>query len=126
MPPVPAARSVSARVRSLPWAVKIRRCRRAVSSDEAEAGAVTVGLRPPFVAAPASALIGACVMGLSKMILRHPQGLTSGGTMSRHHWHGGDGDGFCEVHVNTMEDFWSLLRSWLRPHRGQHIGALPS
>lgn len=29
-----------------------------------------------------------------------------------------DGDGFCEVHVNTMEGLWSLLRSWLRPHRG--------
>ena len=29
-----------------------------------------------------------------------------------------DGDGFCEVHVNTMEGVWSLLRSWLRPHRG--------
>jgi transposase-like protein len=29
-----------------------------------------------------------------------------------------DGDGFCEVHVNTMEGCWSLLRSWLRPHRG--------
>jgi transposase-like protein len=29
-----------------------------------------------------------------------------------------DGDGYCEVHVNTMEGFWSLLRSWLRPHRG--------
>ena len=28
-----------------------------------------------------------------------------------------DGDGFCEVHVNTMEGFWSLLRSWLRPQR---------
>ena len=28
----------------------------------------------------------------------------------------GDGDGFHEVHVNTMEGFWSLLRSWLRPH----------
>ncbi len=27
-----------------------------------------------------------------------------------------DGGGFCEVHVNTMEGFWSLLRSWLRPH----------
>jgi transposase-like protein len=35
-----------------------------------------------------------------------------------------DGDGFCEVHVNTVEGFWSLLRSWLRPHRGisqQHL-----
>ena len=29
-----------------------------------------------------------------------------------------DGDGFCEVHVNTAEGLWSLLRSWLRPHRG--------
>src|SRR4051812_36306250 len=29
-----------------------------------------------------------------------------------------DDDAFCEVHVNTMEGFWSLLRSWLRPHRG--------
>ena len=29
-----------------------------------------------------------------------------------------DEDGFCEVHSNTMEGFWSLLRSWLRPHRG--------
>jgi transposase-like protein len=29
-----------------------------------------------------------------------------------------DGDGLHEVHVNTMEGFWSLLRSWLRPHRG--------
>jgi transposase len=26
----------------------------------------------------------------------------------------GDGDGFCEVHVNTIEGFWSLLQSWLR------------
>ena len=29
-----------------------------------------------------------------------------------------DGDGFHEVHVNTMEGFWPLLRSWPRPHRG--------
>lgn len=25
-----------------------------------------------------------------------------------------DGDGLCEVHVNTLEGIWSLLRSWLR------------
>lgn len=36
-----------------------------------------------------------------------------------------DGDGFHEVHVNTMEDFWSLLRSWLRPHRGISQEYLP-
>ena len=29
-----------------------------------------------------------------------------------------DGDGFCEVHVDTIEGFGSLLRSRLRPHRG--------
>ena len=36
-----------------------------------------------------------------------------------------DGDGFCEVHVNTLEGFWSLLRSWLRPHRGISQDKLP-
>jgi transposase-like protein len=36
-----------------------------------------------------------------------------------------DGDGFCEVHVNTMEGFWSLLRSWLRPYRGISQEKLP-
>ncbi|MFC0385187.1 IS1595 family transposase [Muricoccus vinaceus] len=36
-----------------------------------------------------------------------------------------DGDGFCEVHVNTMEGVWSLLRSWLRPHRGTSKDKLP-
>ena len=36
-----------------------------------------------------------------------------------------DGDGFCETHVNTMEGFWSLLRSWLRPHRGISQEKLP-
>jgi len=36
-----------------------------------------------------------------------------------------EGDGFCEVHVNTMEGFWSLLRSWLRPHRGISQEKLP-
>jgi transposase len=36
-----------------------------------------------------------------------------------------DGDGFCEVHVNTMEGLWSVLRSWLRPHRGIAQEKLP-
>lgn len=36
-----------------------------------------------------------------------------------------DGDGFCEAHVNTMEGFWSLLRSGLRPHRGISQDKLP-
>ena len=33
-----------------------------------------------------------------------------------------DGDGVNEVHVNTMEGVWSLLRSWLRPYRGISYG----
>jgi transposase-like protein len=37
-----------------------------------------------------------------------------------------DGDGFCEVHVNTIEGVWSLLRSWLRPHRGISQDKLPA
>ena len=36
-----------------------------------------------------------------------------------------DGDGFCETHVNTLEGFWSLLRSWLRPYRGISQEKLP-
>ena len=36
-----------------------------------------------------------------------------------------DGDGFCEVHVNTQEGIWSVLRSWLRPHRGISQKRLP-
>ena len=29
-----------------------------------------------------------------------------------------DGDGINEVHVNTAEGMWSLLRQWIRTHRG--------
>ena len=36
-----------------------------------------------------------------------------------------DNDGFHEVHVNTIEGCWSLLRSWLRPHRGISQEKLP-
>ena len=36
-----------------------------------------------------------------------------------------DGDGSCEVHVNTLEGFWSLLRSRQRPHRGIPPERLP-
>jgi transposase-like protein len=36
-----------------------------------------------------------------------------------------DGDGFHKVHVNSIEGFWSLLRSWLRPHRGISQEKLP-
>jgi transposase-like protein len=36
-----------------------------------------------------------------------------------------DGDGFHEVHVNTLEGLCSLLRSWLRPQRGISQEKLP-
>jgi transposase-like protein len=36
-----------------------------------------------------------------------------------------DGDGFHEVHGNSIESFWSLLRSWFRPHRGISQEKLP-
>jgi transposase len=36
-----------------------------------------------------------------------------------------DGDGSCEVPVKTIEGFWSLRRSWLRPHRGTSQEKLP-
>jgi transposase-like protein len=36
-----------------------------------------------------------------------------------------DGDGFHEIHVNTQEGCWSLLRSGLRPHRGISQEKLP-
>ena len=36
-----------------------------------------------------------------------------------------DGDGFCEIHMNTTEGVWSLLRSWLRPHHDISQEKLP-
>ncbi len=36
-----------------------------------------------------------------------------------------EGDGLCEVHVHTRKGFGSLLRSWLRPHRGISQEKLP-
>lgn len=36
-----------------------------------------------------------------------------------------DGDGHYEVHVNTQEGCWSLVRPWLRPHRGISQEKLP-
>ena len=36
-----------------------------------------------------------------------------------------DDDGHYEVHCNTQEGIWSLLRSWLRPYRGVSLEKLP-
>ena len=35
------------------------------------------------------------------------------------------GDGFCNMHVDTMEGPWSLLHSWLRTHLGLSQEKLP-
>lgn len=59
--------------------------------------------------------------GLEKLGYEHKTVCHSKGEYARDE----DSDGFCEVHVNTMEGFWSLLRSWLRPHRGISQEALP-
>ena len=62
------------------------------------------------------------MVGLLVMPLRDGQPVNHGrGEFARDE----DGDGFCEVHVNTMEGFWSLLRSWLRPHRDISQEKLP-
>ncbi len=31
-----------------------------------------------------------------------------------------DGDGFCEVHCNTVEGLWTDVRNFLRPFKGAH------
>jgi transposase-like protein len=58
---------------------------------------------------------------LTEWSYEHPTVCHAAGEFARDE----DGDGFCEVHVNTREGFWSLLRSWLRPHRGVSQGKLP-
>jgi hypothetical protein len=50
-----------------------------------------------------------------------PHGLPCGRRIRRDE----DGDGVCEVHVNTLERLWSPLRSWLHPHRGISQEKLP-
>ena len=49
----------------------------------------------------------------------------TGTVFTGHYARDEDGDGFHEVHVNTIEGVWSLLRSWLRPHRGISQEHLP-
>src|SRR5271165_1001720 len=90
IPPVSAARSVSARMRSLSWTAKLRRRGRADNSGDAAAGAgTTVGLRPPFAPSPAAASICLGSMGMTDDPSAPPS-LNSRGKMSHLHWHGGD------------------------------------
>src|SRR3954447_22503857 len=64
MSPVPAARSVSSRMRSFSPAVNVRRLGR--NSGLAAAGAgTTVGLRPSSVPAPAAAFVSATLLGMT-------------------------------------------------------------
>jgi len=67
-------------MRSLSFAVKVRRTGRAKNSGDAGAGAATtVGLRPSFEAAPAPASVCVSSMGMGEAILPRPQGLNSRG-----------------------------------------------
>src|SRR6185312_9205485 len=66
MSPVPAARSVSSRMRSFSPAVNVRRLGRSDNSGLAAAGAgTTVGLRPSSVPAPAAAFGSATLLGMT-------------------------------------------------------------
>src|SRR6187397_1469487 len=66
MSPVPAARSVSSRMRNLSPAVNVRRLGRFDNSGLAAAGAgTTVGLRPSSVPAPAAACASATLLGMT-------------------------------------------------------------
>src|SRR3954453_142626 len=66
MSPVPAARSVSSRMRSFSPAVNVRRLGRSDNSGLAAAGAgTTVGLRPSSVPAPAAAFVSATLLGMT-------------------------------------------------------------
>src|SRR6185369_10846778 len=66
MSPVPAARSVSSRMRNLSPAVNVRRLGRFDNSELAAAGAgTTVGLRPSSVPAPAAACASTTLLGMT-------------------------------------------------------------
>src|SRR3954469_12903839 len=66
MSPVPAARSVSSRMRNFSPAVNVRRLGRFDNSGLAAAGAgTTVGLRPSSVPAPAPACASATLLGMT-------------------------------------------------------------
>jgi transposase len=36
-----------------------------------------------------------------------------------------DGDGFCEIHVNTIEGFWSLLTAISHPYNSESADSVP-
>src|SRR4051812_38697443 len=66
MSPVPAARSVSSRMRSFSPAVNVRRLGRSDNSGLAAAGAgTTVGLRPSSVPVPAAVLASITLLGMT-------------------------------------------------------------
>src|SRR4051812_32082659 len=82
IPPVSAARSVSAKIRSFSPAVNVRRFGRSDSSGLAAAGAGTiVGLRPSSVPAPAAACTSTTLLGMTTrqfsyaLKSKHPGGL---------------------------------------------------
>src|SRR3954470_3928101 len=90
IPPVSAARSVSARMRSLAVAENVRRWGRGESSGDAADGAGTVaGFRASLLPAAFFASIGPSVLGLTTMSVSCAQVSTRGAPVSHRHWHRG-------------------------------------
>src|SRR5277367_6549747 len=100
--PVSAARSVSARMRSLSWTVKVRRRGRPEISGDTAAGAGTiVGLRPPCVPAPAAVSSWVSGMGMAERSYRVLKGKLPGGS--------------CLIVIGT-EGFANGRAPWLHGH----------
>src|SRR5690349_25178596 len=92
IPPVSAARSVSARMRSFAAAENVRRRDRGESSgDAADGGGTVVGLRASLWPAAFFSPFGPSVLGITTISLLCPS-LNSQGPVSHRHWHRGIDD----------------------------------
>ena len=103
---------------------RIQRTGEIVTRMRADVPQATIGPRIRATIAPGS------VVNTDEYDISHR--LTEGGYIHRTGCHAAgdyarvdDGDGFCEVHVSTIEGFGSLMRSWLRPDRGISQEKLP-
>src|SRR5690349_24375820 len=90
IPPVSAARSVSARMRSFAAAENVRRWGRGESSGEvADGGGTVVGLRASLWPAAFFGSSGPSVLGITTMLFSCAQVQTRRGPVSHRHWHSG-------------------------------------
>src|SRR6187549_1575292 len=109
IPPVSAARSVSAKIRSFSPAVNVRRFGRSDSSGLAAAGAgTTVGLRPSSVPAPAAAFASTTLLGMTTRQFSYALKAKLPG-------------GLCLIIIgtegNAIEKLWQFMRDNLLSHR---------